>query len=523
MIEPRRLVELVGKERATIGEVLEARTAASPDATFVSSGTRSWSYRDGWNISLRFAGFLGSIGLCGRRVAVFLPKCPEALWTWFGSAASGTVFAALNYNHRADLLRDLIDRSGADLLVTDRDGWQIIGPMLPTTCRHVVITEGSLEGLQPRAVFHSWQEIAAHPAAEPSPVMPSDPATLLYTSGTTGRSKAVLLPHNLYCRGAAWLAASFGYRSTDIFHDWMPLWHIGGQLHVTMSAVIAGGSLVQFRSFARKSFWNEVKTSRATVFSGFASILSLLMEAPPSDMDGNHTLRVGLIGNMSTEVKEAFERRFGVKLLDTYGMTECEPLTLPNAGTPAGSCGLPCPDFEIAILDDEDRPVSTGSAGRICVRPHAPDIMMLKYDGDAAATICSWRNLWFHTSDRGRLDESGYLFFIERMASSIRRGGENISAGDVEQAALSHPEILAAAAVGVPDRIMGQEIKIVVVRRPGSEISEPKLHVFLSRRLAAFIVPRYIEFVADIPYTDVGKLKRDDLAVFTGREWDARA
>ena len=186
-------------------------------------------------------------------------------------------------------------------------------------------------------------------------------------------------PHNLYCRGAAWLAASFGYRSTDTFHDWMPLWHIGGQLHVTMSAVIAGGSLVQFRSFARKSFWNEVRTSRATVFSGFASILSLLMEAPPSDMDGNHTLRVGLIRNMSTDVKEAFERRFGVKLLDTYGMTECEPLTLPNAGTPAGSCGLPCPDFEIAILDDEDRPVSTGSAGEdmraaACSRHHDAEI-----------------------------------------------------------------------------------------------------------------------------------------------------
>jgi crotonobetaine/carnitine-CoA ligase len=266
-----------------------------------------------------------------------------------------------------------------------------------------------------------------------------------------------------------------------------------------------------------------VKTTRATVFCGFANILSLLMEAPPSDMDGNHTLRVGLIGNMSAEVKEAFERRFGVSLLDTYGMTECEPLTLPNACTPAGSCGLPCPDFEIAIMDDEDRPVPTGSVGRICVRPRAPDMMMLKYEGDTAATVHSWRNLWFHTSDRGRLDDRGYLYFIERMASSIRRGGENISTSDVEQAALSHPEILAAAAVGVPDRIMGQEIKVVVVRRLGSEISESGLHDFLSGRLAAFIVPRFIEFLADLPYTDVGKLKRDDLAILTGHEWDARA
>jgi crotonobetaine/carnitine-CoA ligase len=521
--DPRRLIELIGKERATIGEVIAARAAASPNAAFVTCGSRSWSYREGWTLSLRFAGFLGSIGLCRSRVAVFLPKCPEALWTWFGSAASGTVFLALNYNHRADVLQDMIDRSGADLLVTDRNGWQVVGPMLPRACRHVVITDGPLDQPLPAVICHSWREIAAHPVVKPSPVLPSDPATLLYTSGTTGRSKAVLLPHNLYCRGAAWLAESFGYHPADTFHDWMPLWHIGGQLHVTMSAVMAGSSLVQFRSFSRRSFWDEVKAARATIFCGFASILSLLMEAHPSDLDSDHPLRVGLVGNMSAEVKEAFERRFAVRLLDTYGMTECEPLTLPTDSTPPGSCGLPCPDFEIAIMDDEDQPMPAGSAGRICVRPRNPDMMMQEYEGDGPSTVRAWRNLWFRTSDRGRLDGRGYLYFIERMASSIRRGGENISVSDVEQVILSHPEILAAAVVGVPDRVMGEEIKVAVIRRPGCDVSEAELHDFMSRRLAPFMVPRFIDFVVELPYTDVGKLKRDDLAIRTGHEWDARS
>src|SRR5262249_8049950 len=149
-------------------------------------------------------------------------------------------------------------------------------------------------------------------------------------------------------------------------------------------------------------------------------------------------------------------------------------------------------------------PVPNGSAGRICVRPRIPDMMMQAYEGEAAATVHAWRNLWFHTSDRARFDDRGHLYFIERMASSIRRGGENISASDIEQVALSHPEIVAAAAVGVPDRIMGEEIKLVVVRRAGSAISAVELHDFATRRLAAFMVPRFIEFAAELPYTDVG-------------------
>jgi crotonobetaine/carnitine-CoA ligase len=125
----------------------------------------------------------------------------------------------------------------------------------------------------------------------------------------------------------------------------MPLWHIGGQLHVTMSAMISGSTLIQFRGFSRRTFWDEVRSSRATAFAGFASMLSLLLESPEDASDREHTLRIGLIGSMSAELKNAFERRFGVALLDTYGMTECEPLTLADRDhTPPGSCGRPSPD-----------------------------------------------------------------------------------------------------------------------------------------------------------------------------------
>lgn len=523
MSDPERLVTLIGKGNATIGEVLAARVAATPHASFIEHQARRWTYAEGWEESRRFAGFLANHGLTGSRIATFLPKCPEALFVWFGASISRGVYLALNRAHRGPVLSDLAVRSDARLLVTDAAGWEIIGSLLPVSLAHVVFID-SIPLILPSAVeAFSWREIAASPVADPLLSQPGDLATLLYTSGTTGRSKAVLLPHNMYCRGGANLAECFDYRRNDRLHDWMPLSHIGGQLHATMTAVIAGACLVQFPAFSRQRFWDEVRASDSTVFSGFASILSLLLEAPPGSDDRRHKLRIGVIGNMPAEILIAFEQRFGVTLFDSYGMSECEPLTLPRPGEmPLGSCGRICPDFEVGILDEEDRPLPVGNIGRICVRPIVPNVMMLGYEGDAEATVAAWRNLWFHTSDRGRFDSDRFLYFVERMKYSIRRGGENISCSEVEQVFLQHPDIVACAAVGIPDKIMGEEVKVMLVRRAGACGDEARFHAYARSQMADFMVPRYFEITDHLPYTDVGKLKREELSVLNKTSWDAR-
>jgi crotonobetaine/carnitine-CoA ligase len=524
MGDPERLVALVSKGTSTIGEVLAARVAQTPESPFIIHEARHWTYAAAWEASRRFAGFLAALGLIGGRVATFLPKCPEALFTWFGANISRNAYVALNREHRGDVLRDLMQRAGAGILVTDQAGWETLGKSLPHNLTRVLFIDDVPAAMPPGVEAFSWSAIAASDPAEPLSCRPGDLATLLYTSGTTGRSKAVLLPHNMYCRGAAHLAACFGYRSDDRFHDWMPLSHIGGQLHVTMTAIVAGACLVQFPAFSRQTFWAEVRGSGATVLSGFASILSLLLEAPPHPDDRRHSLRIGLIGNMPAEVLTAFERRFGVVLLDTYGMSECEPLTLPVAGvTPPGSCGRICPDFDVAILDEDDRSLPVGEVGRICVRPREAHVMMLGYEGDAEATVAAWRNLWFHTTDRGRFDAEEFFYFVDRMKYSIRRGGENISTREVEQVFLAHPDIVACAAIGVPDPVMGEEVKIVLVPRPGSQPKAAELHSFARTRMANFMVPRFFEFANALTYTDVGKLKREDLIASRNRVFDIRA
>jgi crotonobetaine/carnitine-CoA ligase len=523
MVDPPPLTALTGKGTASIGEVLAARVARTPDSPFVRHAGNTWSYAEAWDGSRRFAGFLTSRGMAGRRIAAFLPKCPEALLCWFGTILSGGVWVALNRAHRGAVLKDLLERSRAGLLVMDREGWPTIAPLLPPDLTQILFTDEVPADLPAAVHALHWASVLEAELADPVPCAPGAVATLLYTSGTTGRSKGVLLPHTMYTRGAGWLVDSFGFRAGDVFHDWMPLSHIGGQLHVTMTAIVSGACLAQAPAFSRRSFWTEVRNSGATAFFGFSSILSLLLEVPPGPDDRRHGLRVGLIGNMPAELLTAFERRFGIKLLDTYGMSECEPLTLPVPGTPPGSCGRPSPDFEVAVLDEEDRPLPSGAAGRICMRPRTPFVMMLGYEGDPEATVEAWRNLWFHTADRGRFDAGGFLHFIDRMKYAIRRGGENISTSEVERVFLSHPEIAACAAVGVPDAVMGEEVKLVAVVHPGSRIGPADLHAFALPRMAEFMVPRYIELTDALPYTDVGKLKREELTGTGVRVWDARA
>ncbi|MDF2765585.1 MAG: lcfB 4, partial [Rhodospirillales bacterium] len=382
MIDPPPLTALIGKDTGSIGELLAVRVARTPERPFILHSGKCWTYSEAWDASRRFAGFLAARGLAGGRIAAFLPKCPEALFSWFGANLSGGLWVALNRAHRDAVLLDLLARSRARLLVTDRQGWEIIGPLLPPEITEVLFTDDVPADPRPALQAVQWSSVLETDPAESVPCPPGAVATLLYTSGTTGRSKAVLLPHSMYVRGAGWLVESFGFRPGDVFHDWMPLSHIGGQLHVTMTAIVAGACLAQVPAFSRRSFWEEVRASGATAFFGFSSILSLLLEAPPGPNDHRHSLRVGLIGNMPAELLTTFQRRFGMRLLDTYGMSECEPLTLPVPGMPAGSCGRPSPDFEVAVLDEEDRPVQAGTAGRICVRPRRPFVMMLGYEGD---------------------------------------------------------------------------------------------------------------------------------------------
>lgn len=523
------LEALCGSAWVTVPELLAARARATPDALYMAKGARRWSCAETLQESRRFAGFLAARGYAGRRVASLLPKSPYIVLAWFGTNIAGAPFVALNHAQRGELLADLMVRSRAPVLVTDRASFALLTPEAQAAAELVVFIDGvppdaaGEAGAQARV---DWSAVTAAAPAEPVPQQVNDATVMIYTSGTTGRAKLVILPHAMYTRGAAMLADAFGYRLGDVFHDWMPLSHVGGQLHVTLTALVAGCGLVMYETFSRHSFWQEVADCRATVAFGFSNVVYLLSLAPPAPADRAHTLRLAMIANNTPKAKADFEARFGIQLLDTYGMSECEPLTLPIAGEqePAGSCGRINSDFEVAILHPTtDQPLPLGEVGRIAVRPRVPHIVMHGYDEDPEATVAAWQNLWFHTQDLGRFDAEGYLYFIDRIKNAIRRGGENIAAVDVEKVMKLHPAVADCGVCGLDDSVVGQEVKAVVVLAPGAAVSAAELQAFARERMAGYMVPRYIEFRDRLDYTELGKIRRETLGPASGPVWDARA
>ncbi len=518
------LRQLVNADDSTIPDVFSARARSSPDKIFLLWGDRNWSYRDSLEQIEGFAGFLRAldVGSGVPRVASYLNNCPEALWTWLGTMFAGGIMIPLNRQHKGLLLADMLQRSTADVLVTDTsalDNLPDLDPHIPLT---IVVTDDDLSGSSSGLL--SFQKCLNKQSFKRVDLQPTDQACVLFTSGTTGRSKAVRIPHNQYCRGGARLVDAFELHCDDVFHNWLPLYHLGGQLHMTMTAIIAGGTVALLPTFSGSSFWSEVESYKVSVLCGFATILHLLWSLPERQDESNASLRIGIFAGIPKDLHQAFENRFGMALRENYGMTEADPITHPQPGltTPPMSCGPAGDDFEIAILDNQDEKLPPSTVGEIAIRARAPGVMALGYERDESATREAFRGGWFHTGDFGMLDEQGFLYFKGRGSNYIRRRGENVSVSELESIILTHPDVEECAAIAVPSDLGEDDIKLAVAVRKDCCLSPGEVYQYAADRMAAFMVPRYIEIFPELPRGDVGKVTLADLKDIGPMVWDAQ-
>lgn len=520
-----RLEDLVGRQDVSIPEVIGARAAASPDADFLWTERRVWSYREALDEIGRFAGLANALdlGARGGRVASYLPNRPEAIWTWLGTLAAGHTYVPLNRNHRGQLLREMLERSGAALLVTDREGIELIASP-PSSLSTVLVADedGGSVRAEDLEVF-PWSALRAQAEAAFAEPDPAEVAIVMFTSGTTGSSKAASLTHNQCARGGAAVAWSAGIGRGDVFHCWWPLYHVSAMVDTTLPTVIGGGSVALYPRFSRSRFWEQVADCGATIFGGMANMLELLWALPPGEWDDGNTLRAGIVGYIPPGMREKFEQRYELRLFDTYGMTEAEPIAMPHPqdDCPPGSCGKPNPDFEVAILNERDESQPAGVDGEIAVRPRRPHVMFAGYEGDADATVTASRNLWFHTGDLGRMDEEGHLFFVDRLKDVIRRRGENISTWELERQVNQHDAVAECSAVGVPSALGEDEVKVVIVLEQEAELDPSELRLWCQQKMATFMCPRYIEFRHELPRNDTGKVKKQALRDVGPDAWDA--
>lgn len=503
------LLDLVSAEAATVPALFGARAERTPEAPFLLWDGRRWSYREAWEEIRRFAAWVDRRrgGDSEPRVAGFLPNRPEALWAWLGTLAAGAVYVPLNRAHRGELLAEMIRRSGARVLVTDAEG----ADDLPR------ISSSSLR------VVGDWEEVAAlEPAAAAAP-RPGDLAEVMYTSGTTGRSKAVELSHAQLCRGAGWVAWSFEMTAKDVFHAQLPLFHIAGQVDIVLPSVVGGGAVALYPAFSRSRFWDQVAATGSTLVVGFPNLYRLLHSLPPRGDDRRNSLRAGMSAAMPPDFVAEFEARFGLRVREVYGMTEAEPMVLPRPGevTPPGSCGRPNPDFEVAVHDGDGHPAAPGEIGEIVCRSRVPEILPGAYAGEAEHADPPIPGRWFRSGDLGRVDGDGFFYFGDRIGHAIRRRGESISSGELEASVSSHPAVAEACAVGVPSSLGEEDVKVVVVPADGKGIDPAQLRSWCEGRMAAFMVPRYVEVVAALPRAGTGKVMKEELRGVGPGTWDA--
>jgi crotonobetaine/carnitine-CoA ligase len=452
-------------------------------------------------------------------VGLLMGNSAEHLAVFLGLGKLGAVAVPVNTAARGELLRYYFDHADAALVVVDEELAPRLAEVLPALgkVRQVVVVgaagaRASVTALlQARPASDFAALAAAAPAGPPqAEVKCSDLLLLSYTSGTTGPSKASMLSHAAALTYGTSAAAAQGYLESDVFYVCLPLFHNNALLAATGAALVCGGSVALSQRFSTSRFWDEIRDSRATITNFLGAMSSFLWSQPPSPADADNDLRLVSMSPMPG-FAAAFERRFGLRAMSNYGLSDFGTVTAFVPGSPAdklGSIGKPRRDFELRVVDDDDFECPPGVVGELVIRTKEPWRAATGYYNMPEETLRAHRNQWFHTGDRARMDADGYFWFVDRKKDCIRRRGENISAFEVEKVILDHSAVAHAAVFPVRTADGDEEVGASVVLREGARLTEVQLVDHCSRNLSYFMVPRYLEFLPELPVTVNQKVEK---------------
>ena len=452
----------------------------------------------------------------GDHVALVLPNCPEWVFSWLGLAKIGAITVAVNPQLKADGLAYALQQSDASLAIVHQealDEYDKAAPSLPnTTLVPFGLPSPQVACGNGRAEPTLAEMLAGAPTDEPpdAGLSGKDDFIIGFTSGTTGRPKAVLNPHWAFIAAAVELARVTELAPDDRIYVSLPLHHANPQVYGVLTALSADASIAVASRFSASGFWDDVRRVGATAFTYVGAVLPILLAQPEKPCDADHPVRKCFGGGAPKDVSERMKRRFGVEVLELYGMSETGTwncINRPGRVRP-GTTGELREGFDMRIFDDNDDELPVGSVGEIVVRPSRPFLMFSGYYKMPEETLASHANLWFHTGDLGSLDAQGYYSFCGRKKESIRRGGENITPYEIEKVVCAVPAVAEAAAVGVPDVILGEEIKLYVVCKTGQSISPGEIIAVCEEQLPKFMVPRYVEFIGQLPKTPSEKVEK---------------
>lgn len=487
-----------------LDELLEDVASRQADRPFLLQGEESETYGELLSRVNGLCSTLRDLGLRrGSRVGVILPNVSETLYTWFALARLGGVMVPLNPALVPSEVEPLLRSLGVEGIIGEADSVALYGERLDLRAR-LVVGGGDVAGAIP---FTAPPQPA--PPALPWKVSPEEPLTILQSSGTTGQPKSATMTHASYVLPAQEFVRWMEAVPSDRFLGCLPLFHMAGQAFAA-SAVATGASLALVSRFSAHHFWEQVHAHGITLARHLGEMLALLCRLPEHPNDHRHSLRAVYGGGARPDVAEEFERRFGVPVVEGYGLTETNTVLRNELRERRrGSIGRPLPYGEVRIADEQGNALPPCQIGEIQVRRNP--VMTPGYLGPAELTAASIVGDWFRTGDLGYQDEQGYFYFAGRQKDLIRRRGENIYPGSIEKVLDRHPAVEASAVVGVPDEVGGEEVKAYLVCRPGACLEPEDVVAWCRPWLADFEIPRYIEICTELPRTATNKINKGAL------------
>lgn len=511
----------------TLPAVLRDRASTHGDRTFLDVPFQdvAMTYAETLDAAERVGAALLAGGCVpGDRVLIMAPNSVEYLLAWFGAAVAGLVEVPINTAYRGTFLEHQVRTVEPAAAVVDPEFVEHFLDLEPARGIRTfyVLGDSAAAVARLRAAGRSAEPFATLTAA-PRPaglpeVGPADLAAILFTSGTTGLSKGVQMPHAHMYFFADECVSLCRLTDADAHMAVGPLFHGNAQFLAAYPAMIAGARFVLQQRFSASRWVDQLRESRVSVTNFIGVMMDWVHKQPRRPDDADNPLRCLYAVPLATSIAPDFRERFGVEaFVENFGLTEIAmPILTPyGQERPPGAAGLLVEDyFDVRLVDPEtDEEVPVGEVGELVVRARLPFTMTTGYYGMPERTVEAQRNLWFHTGDGLRRDGEGWYYFVDRLKDALRRRGENISSFEVEQPVLAHPDVVDCAAIGVPaDAEAGEdELLVVVVGREGADLSAADIWAWCEPRLPAFAMPRYVRFTDELPMTPSGKVRKTEL------------
>lgn len=501
--------------------ILRDRAQTHPGRPYIRFGDGDWvTYGEIDLRANRIANALIARGLQkGQCVSTLMPNSVDQVALWFGILRAGGVQSPINLAYRGDFLSWVINLPESRFLVISDDlldRLDKVADELPLLEHVFLWSSDAPNGPNPKVNFEPFAVLDDAPDTDPGvEVTWVDDARVMFTSGTTGRSKGVIKQHaSDYFSGRTYNEVC-GVTEDDIFYTCLPLFHSNAQMLSCYPAMIAGARIQISTRYSSTNFWREVTECGATILNTVSAMNYFLWNTPPGEYDRAHKVTRIMAMPAPKDIYYEFKERFGIRWHEGYGLTETGMVTyVPPGIEKPGSCGMASPGFEVSVVEPgTDRPVPSGTSGEIVVDMKLPNIVMRAYAGMPEKTAEDFKNLKLHTGDLGQMDDDGYLYFMDRVKDYIRRRGENVSSMEVERIVAGHPGVLEAAAVGVAadeGASSEQEILICVVPRE-NPLDPHELLTYCVDKMPYFAVPRYVRFMEHLPKTPTERVRKVEL------------